>query len=158
MMIAAKRWTVPDVVGIGQRLFGVGGRARRGEETAGWFHRWRILGRRRLDTGGAGGPMYQVGLEPVDLPVGWQAGDIAELAPGVTWSSVPSDASPTCPYPIASLPVDGRLELLVPQLTGADGALDAGSDWLTVQVPVGAKVWLRIRPNDGPRTPGLPSA
>ncbi len=50
-------------------------------------------------------------------------------------------------YSIASLPADGRLELLVRQMTQADGRLGLGSGWLTQYAPLGGEVALRIREN-----------
>jgi sulfite reductase (NADPH) flavoprotein alpha-component len=50
-------------------------------------------------------------------------------------------------YSIASLPSDGRLELLVRKTVLPDGRLGLGSGWLTAHAPVGGEVELRIRPN-----------
>ncbi|MBS7457125.1 sulfite reductase subunit alpha [Coralloluteibacterium stylophorae] len=62
------------------------------------------------------------------------------------------DALPRLPhreYSIASLPGDGRLELLVRQQQGADGALGVGSGWLTAHAPIGGSIALRVRRNAG---------
>ncbi|HEU0152513.1 MAG TPA: sulfite reductase flavoprotein subunit alpha, partial [Arenimonas sp.] len=56
-------------------------------------------------------------------------------------------------YSIASLPGDGRLELLVRQVTRADGRPGLGSGWLTVGAPVGGPVALRVRANPNFRPP-----
>jgi len=50
-------------------------------------------------------------------------------------------------YSIASLPEDGRLELLVRQMRYPDGRLGIGSGWLTAHVPVGGRIALRVRTN-----------
>lgn len=52
-------------------------------------------------------------------------------------------------YSIASLPVDGRLELLVRQALQADGRLGFGSGWLTRHAAIGGRIALRIRENRG---------
>lgn len=67
---------------------------------------------------------------------GWSAQDLADrLRP-----------LPHREYSIASIPQDGRLELLVRQTRTADG-YGLGSGWLTVHAPQGAEVALRIRRN-----------
>ncbi|WP_029045196.1 sulfite reductase flavoprotein subunit alpha [Cupriavidus sp. amp6] len=52
-------------------------------------------------------------------------------------------------YSIASLPQDGRLELLVRQARRDDGRLGLASGWLTEHAAVGAHIALRIRANRG---------
>lgn len=56
-------------------------------------------------------------------------------------------------YSIASIPADGRLELLVRQTKAADGALGLGSGWLTAHAAEGEEIALRIRPNPAFRAP-----
>jgi sulfite reductase (NADPH) flavoprotein alpha-component len=50
-------------------------------------------------------------------------------------------------YSIASLPGDGRLELLVRRMQRADGRPGLGSGWLTMDAPVGGAIALRVRAN-----------
>lgn len=50
-------------------------------------------------------------------------------------------------YSVASLPEDGRLELLVREMRHADGKLGLGSGWLTAHAPVGGEIALRVREN-----------
>ncbi|WP_083457887.1 sulfite reductase subunit alpha [Herbaspirillum hiltneri] len=50
-------------------------------------------------------------------------------------------------YSIASLPQDGRLELLVRQTVLADGSLGLGSGWLTAHLGEGDELDLRVREN-----------
>lgn len=52
-------------------------------------------------------------------------------------------------YSIASLPQDGKLELLVRQMHDACGRLGHGSGWLTEFAPLGGEIALRIRANPG---------
>ena len=60
------------------------------------------------------------------------------------------DALPALPhreYSIASLPADGRLELLVRQTCRDDGSLGLASGWLTAHAEPGAAIALRVRTN-----------
>lgn len=50
-------------------------------------------------------------------------------------------------YSIASIPADGRLELLVRLMQREDGQPGLGSGWLCSHAPVGASIDLRIRAN-----------
>ncbi|MDX3907907.1 MAG: sulfite reductase flavoprotein subunit alpha [Pigmentiphaga sp.] len=61
-------------------------------------------------------------------------------------------------YSIASLPSDGRLELLVRQMRYPEGRLGLGSGWLTRYAGIGATVDLRLRRNGSFHAPppGLP--
>ncbi len=52
-------------------------------------------------------------------------------------------------YSIASLPADGRLELILRQMRQPDGRLGVGSGWLTLHAPLGGEIALRIRENRG---------
>lgn len=54
---------------------------------------------------------------------------------------------PSREYSIASLPADGRLDLLVRQAVREDGTPGLGSGWLTAHAPLGAEIALRIREN-----------
>lgn len=50
-------------------------------------------------------------------------------------------------YSIASVPADGRIELLLRQMRQPDGRLGVGSGWLTEHAPIGGEIALRIRQN-----------
>lgn len=50
-------------------------------------------------------------------------------------------------YSIASIPSDGKLELLVRQMQQADGTLGLGSGWLSHYAECGSQIALRIREN-----------
>lgn len=56
-------------------------------------------------------------------------------------------------YSIASLPVDGSLQLLVRQMHRDDGQLGLGSGWLTAHLPLGGELALRVRSNPNFRVP-----
>lgn len=106
------------------------------------YGRWILRERRLLNSGSQGGPVFHLTLEAADGVYHWQAGDIAEVGAGPLASS-PAHRE----YSIASLPSDGRLELLVRQMRSPDGCLGIGSGWLTEKVPLGGEVALRIREN-----------
>ncbi len=72
------------------------------------------------------------------------AGDVAGWAPQALADQL--KPLPHREYSIASIPRDGRLELLVRQTRTADG-YGLGSGWLTVHAPVGSEIALRIRRN-----------
>ncbi len=74
------------------------------------------------------------------LPEDAAADDAQALTDGLT--PLPQRA-----YSIASLPADGRLELLVRQSRAADGSLGIGSGFLTVHLVEGGTLEARIRPN-----------
>ncbi len=50
-------------------------------------------------------------------------------------------------YSIASIPTDGRVELVVRQVRHPDGRLGIGSGWLTEHAPIGSPIALRLRSN-----------
>ena len=104
------------------------------------FDPWRLSGRRVLNAGSAGAPVCLLELQPqlgVALP-DWQAGDLVQvLAPG--------DRDKAREYTIASLPADGRVQLIVRQERHDDGTLGAASGWLTRELEVGGTVELRVR-------------
>jgi len=62
-------------------------------------------------------------------------------------------ALPTRDYSIASVPADGRLELVVRQATRADGSPGLGSGWLCQHAALGGEVALRVRRNQAFHAP-----
>jgi len=106
------------------------------------FDRWRLVERRLLNPGSAGGPAWHLAFEAVEGAPVWQAGDIAEVR-------LPGEGSPRQQrdYSIASLPADGRLELLVREMRTPEGRLGAGSAWLCRDAALGGEIELRIRRN-----------
>jgi sulfite reductase (NADPH) flavoprotein alpha-component len=100
---------------------------------------WRIAARRLLNPGSAGSPLYHVALAPQDgaLP-GWEAGDLVQV-------SAPLDPDHPREYSIASVPADGRIELLVRLQQRADGSTGAASGWLCQQAVLDDRVALRVR-------------
>lgn len=61
-------------------------------------------------------------------------------------------------YSIASIPADGRIELLLRETRRADGSLGIGSGWLTRYAAVGDEIALRVRVNTNFHAPvgGVP--
>ena len=111
------------------------------------FARWRLSSRELLNAGSVGAPLYRVVLEPATgEPAHWQAGALIEVQPE---HAVPTpDMHPISPrrYSVASLPDDGRIELLVRQVRHEAG-LGLASGWLTANAPMGADIALRLLPN-----------
>jgi sulfite reductase (NADPH) flavoprotein alpha-component len=103
---------------------------------------WTLAARTLLNPQGAGDPVYLVVLEPpADAAPVWAAGDVVEL------EAAPGGALVRREYSIASLPQDGRIELLVRVRRRDDGGLGLMSGWLTLSAPIGAPVVVRLRSN-----------
>ena len=103
------------------------------------FDDWRLLARRELNPGSAGGAVFHLELAPAAgaLP-DWQSGDLVQVA-------APSDPFHPREYSIASIPHDGRVHLLVRQHRHPDGSLGLASGWLTQHSAPGDLVQLRLR-------------
>lgn len=71
--------------------------------------------------------------------------DLAGLAAQAACDQLPP--LPSREYSIASLPADGRIDLLVRQAVREDGTLGLGSGWLTAHAALGGEIGLRIREN-----------
>jgi len=103
---------------------------------------WRIVARTLENPGSAGAPLYRIALAPTGgaLPA-WEAGDLAQVSP-------PADPEHPREYSIASLPMDGRLELLVRLQRREDGSIGAASGWLCGQAAEVDVVRLRLRAHE----------
>jgi sulfite reductase (NADPH) flavoprotein alpha-component len=100
---------------------------------------WRVVARTLENPGSAGAPLYRVALAPVGGPLpAWEAGDLAQVSP-------PADPDHPREYSIASLPLEGRLELLVRLQRREDGSPGAASGWLCGPTDV---VRLRVRTHE----------
>ena len=103
------------------------------------YDQWRLDERTLLNPGSAGAPVYRIALAPLDgsLPA-WEAGDLVQL-------SAPSDPDYPREYSIASIPAEGRLELMVRLHLRDDGSSGAASGWLCREAAPGAAIALRLR-------------
>lgn len=102
---------------------------------------WRLVERRRLNPRGQGDPVFLIGLEARDAS-GWAAGDVVEIERSV------DDRTHRREYSIASLPGDGRIELVVREHRREDGSVGLMSGWLTGSAPLNGEVRLRVRTNN----------
>lgn len=100
---------------------------------------WRIASRTLMNPGSAGAPLYRLALLPEDgaLP-SWEAGDLAQV-------SAPRDPEHPREYSIASVPSEGRLELMVRLQSREDGTPGAASGWLCTEAADSDAIRLRIR-------------
>lgn len=107
------------------------------------FDRWRLVGRVRLNPGSPGGEAWLLAFEPVGPTPDWQAGDIAEIG------LPPAHGAPGASreYSVASLPGDGRVELIVRRAIRSDGSPGLASGWLTGELQLGDEVDMRLRAN-----------
>jgi sulfite reductase (NADPH) flavoprotein alpha-component len=103
------------------------------------YGQWRIVERSLLNGGSAGAPLYRIALVPAEgaLP-GWEAGDLVQV-------SAPRDPGLPREYSIASVPAEGRIDLLVRLQRHADGGAGAASGWLCLEAKGSDTVALRIR-------------
>ena len=136
-----------------QRLSHFAGTADLAEWEAPVFAPWRLSARRHLNPGSQGGPVFHLELLPADgapLP-DWEAGDLVqvEIASmlGQTDPAAQADDDAHRPreYTIASLPADGRVELMVRRTTREDGSPGLASGLLTQRLPLDGRVALRLR-------------
>ncbi|MES2183852.1 MAG: sulfite reductase subunit alpha [Pseudomonadota bacterium] len=120
-----------------------------GDWTAPAWEAWTFAGRRWLNPGSQGGPVFLVRIVPPagTAPV-WEAGDLVELCPPGGDGQL-AEGEPAHPrdYSIASLSTDGALELVVRRTVRADGSPGRVSGWLTAVALAGDPVPLRLRTN-----------
>ena len=103
------------------------------------YESWRIDSRQLLNPGSAGAPVYLLSLVPSGGPLpAWEAGDLVQVSP-------PSDPDQPREYSIASVPGDGRLELLVRLHLHEDGSHGAASGWLCEGASSSDTIALRVR-------------
>ncbi len=132
-------WSAGDVAEIGPR------HAR--EAVAAQLQRCGIDGERLLDGGESVAEFLARHQWPETTPTAGEAGDewLASLKP-----------LPHREYSIASIPQDGRLDLLVRQWRRDDGSHGLGSGWLTAHAAVGTTIDLRLRRNSQFHLPPQP--
>jgi sulfite reductase (NADPH) flavoprotein alpha-component len=106
------------------------------------YGEWRIVARTLENPGSAGAPLYRIALQPAagSLPA-WEAGDLAQVSP-------PADPDHPREYSIASVPDEGRLELLVRLQRREDGSPGTASGWLCTEAAESSVVRLRLRTHE----------
>lgn len=102
------------------------------------FEIWHLAWRTLLNPGSPGAPCWRVALQPPGA-AHWEAGDLAEVLP-------PGETRPRT-YSVASLPGEGRLELILREARRPDGTPGAATAWLTAGAASGKAVALRLRPH-----------
>ncbi len=108
------------------------------------FAPWRLAGRRLLNPGSEGDPLYEIELSgPASAT--WVPGAVVEVLPPAPPAAGDAVMAPRS-YSVASLPSDGALQLLVRQARHANG-LGVASGWLTEGAAIGADVPLRLVAN-----------
>ncbi|RYY97852.1 MAG: oxidoreductase [Comamonadaceae bacterium] len=111
--------------------------------------RWRLLQRHVINPGSPGAPVHHVVLEPLEAGARWQSGDVARIhiparhGQPATWRD----------YSLASLPHEGRAELLVREVRHPNGTPGLGSGWLCHQLALGDALDLQLRRNPGFHAP-----
>jgi len=120
------------------------------------YDRWRLVERRHLNPGSPGSEAFHLAFEPVDHAPTWAAGDIVEIGVPAPIDWPEGEPPPGArEYSVASLPGDGRLELLVRLMRRPDGAPGLASSWLTRTAEIGGEVAMRVRVNRGFHGPSL---
>lgn len=108
------------------------------------FTPWRMIVREHLNPS-AGERLFRIGLVPSSGALDWRAGDIAEF-------EMPDGQVRS--YSIASVPSEGRLDLLVRETRTAEGKRGYGTAWLLHQTRSGDLIRLRLRSNKAFHDPG----
>jgi len=132
-------WSAGDVAEIGPR--------HAPEAVAAQLRRCGIDGNRLLDGGESVAEFLARHQWPETTPAAGEAGD--------EWLSTLKPL-PHREYSIASIPQDGRLDLLVRQWRRDDGSHGLGSGWLTAHAAVGTTIDLRLRRNSQFHLPPQP--
>ncbi|MDM0118471.1 sulfite reductase flavoprotein subunit alpha [Variovorax arabinosiphilus] len=132
------------------RVFGLGGDAASSWSTADTaarapaFEPWYLKGRRLLNPGSEGDPLYEIELSGPSAAT-WAPGALVEVLPPAPPAAGDAPVAPRS-YSVASLPSDGALQLLVRQARHANG-LGVASGWLTEGAALGDEVPLRLVAN-----------
>jgi sulfite reductase (NADPH) flavoprotein alpha-component len=112
------------------------------------FRPWRLVDRSHLNPGSAGGPTFHVRLHPDGGAENWEAGDIAQIIAGLSWSEFRTREHGLIQreFSIANTASDG-IDLLIRQMRTPDGRLGIASGFLTERAELGTTIPLRVRRN-----------
>jgi len=137
--IEVDRGNVDAIAGWQHQLSHLAGTSDAPDWEAPAYGKWRILERTLLNPGSAGAPLYRLALTPAEgsLPV-WEAGDLVQV-------SAPTDPELPREYSIASIPGEGRIDLLIRLQRHADGSAGAASGWLCLDAGFEDEIALRVR-------------
>lgn len=132
----------PVALAAWRALWGAGADTEEAEPSAAPFVPWQLVSRTLLNPHSAGAPIYEVAFTAATdaVPSNWHSGDLVQIA-------IASDPTRPRDYSIASIPSDGRIELLVRQEQHPDGTLGAASGLLTSTLAIGDTAALRLRPH-----------
>lgn len=109
---------------------------------------WILTNRTQLNAPVSETPLWRVVLEPAGAMPDWQAGDIAGV-------QIPAEGGPALrSYSVASVPGDGRLELILRAVCHPDGQPGLGSGHLTRRLMPGQVLRLSLRANPAGRAAG----
>ncbi|MDA7415761.1 NADPH cytochrome P450 oxidoreductase family protein [Xenophilus arseniciresistens] len=106
---------------------------------------WRLQQRHVLNAGSPGAPVHHLVLQPLDAGAHWQAGDVVRIH----LPAREGQAAAWREYSLASLPHEGRAELLVREVHRPDGSAGRGSGWLCRELALGDTLTLQLRSNPG---------
>jgi sulfite reductase (NADPH) flavoprotein alpha-component len=111
------------------------------------YHPWRLIERRHLNPGSAGGAAFHVRLEPESGSETWEAGDIAQIVAGKTWREFSGRQGGLIQreFSIANVP-DGGMDLLIRVMRTPEGEPGVASGFLST-VGLGEAIPLRVRRN-----------
>ena len=104
--------------------------------------RWALAERSILNPGSPGAPIHRIVLQPLEPLPAWRAGDIARIR-------MAGQAPVWREYTLASLPHEGRIELLVREARRPDGQRGLGSGWLGHGLALGGELAVQVRSNSG---------
>lgn len=131
------RWQAGDIAEIGPQHAPA--------EVDAWLRSTGLDGEALVSLNGRQEPLKQVAARS-SLKPGTDGGDAQRVAEALA-------RLPHRDYSIASIPEDGRMELLLRQWRRSDGSLGLGTGWLTEYAEPGAEISIRIRANTGFHAP-----
>lgn len=101
---------------------------------------WRLMSREYINPGSERRPAYRLRFEPEDALPHWQPGATVQIYPAA-WDDMADASVAAREYPVASLPSEGGIELLVRN----EGEM--GSQWLCEGLATGQRAGLSLSSN-----------